>query len=115
MNFQITTKRLECNVIEYILTLMPNRPQNNITDMQQIISSSNNGHNINDLLPGYQYNIKLTPITSNGPLKPSSIFTFTTLRNGKYLFMIFIFKILRLQQHLPSTYYDYTFILQVYV
>lgn len=66
---------------------MPGQLQNNITDIQKIVSSSNSGHQINNLLSGYQYNIQLTPTTVNGPLMASPIFAFTTLRNGKYLFL----------------------------
>lgn len=86
MILQIITKPNECKIIEYMLTLTFNELKNTISDTQHIIlSSSNKSHYINDLYPGYKYNLTLTPKTINGPLNSSSIYSFTTLITGIYL------------------------------
>lgn len=64
---------------------MANQSQNQITDIQEIVSRSDNGHFIDDLLPGLQYNLKLTPKTDYGPLQSSPTYTITTLIKGKYV------------------------------
>ncbi|KAE9526207.1 hypothetical protein AGLY_013838 [Aphis glycines] len=74
-----TSNRLECKITNYVLTLMSNQSQNQISDVQEIISSTESGHFLDNLLPGYQYNIKLTPSTSNRTLPSSPLYSFTTL------------------------------------
>jgi len=66
---------------------MSNQTQNQISDVQEIISSTESGHFLDNLLPGYQYNIKLTPSTSNRTLPSSPLYSFTTLMSSKYLFI----------------------------
>jgi len=67
---------------------MSNQSQNQISDIQEIIlSSTDSGHFLDDLLPGFKYNIKLTPSTNNGILPSSPIYSFTTLITSKYLFI----------------------------
>lgn len=48
-----------------------------------IIANSDKGHFIDDLLPGFQYDVKLTPITINGSLPPSPTYSITTLNSGR--------------------------------
>jgi len=66
---------------------MSNQSQNQISDVQEIISSTDSGHVLDNLLPGFKYNIKLTPSTSNGTLSSSPIYSITTLMTSKYLFI----------------------------
>lgn len=66
---------------------MANQSQNQITDIQEIVSRSDSGHLIDNLLPGLQYNIILTPKTDYGPLHSSPTYTITTLIKGKYVFI----------------------------
>lgn len=85
-NLQIILKsRLECNITGYVLTLMFNKSGNQITDTQEILSSSDSSHFIDNLLPGFQYNIKLTPMSVKGPLPSSPMYSITTLTQSKYL------------------------------
>ncbi|VVC38854.1 Fibronectin type III,EGF-like, conserved site,Immunoglobulin-like fold,EGF-like domain [Cinara cedri] len=74
---KIITKRLECEVREYVLTLTLNQSKNGISDIQEILSSSDSGHVINDLYPGYRYTVSMTPKTSLGSLQPSSTYSFS--------------------------------------
>ncbi|XP_060843558.1 uncharacterized protein LOC132923516 isoform X2 [Rhopalosiphum padi] len=74
-----TSNRLECKITKYVLTLMSNQSQNQISDVHEILSNTESGHFLDNLLPGFQYNIKLTPSTSNGTLPSSPIYSFTTL------------------------------------
>ncbi|XP_060843561.1 uncharacterized protein LOC132923516 isoform X3 [Rhopalosiphum padi] len=76
---RIISSRLECKVTKYVLTLMSIQSQDQITDIQEILSSTESGHFLDNLLPGFQYNIKLTPSTSNGALPSSPMYSFTTL------------------------------------
>ncbi|XP_008186132.1 uncharacterized protein LOC100169299 [Acyrthosiphon pisum] len=78
------SNRLECNITKYVLTLMSNQSQNQISDVQEILSSTDSGHVLDNLLPGFKYNIKLTPSTSNGTMPSSPIYSITTLmtKNG---------------------------------
>ncbi|XP_060872332.1 LOW QUALITY PROTEIN: uncharacterized protein LOC132946372 [Metopolophium dirhodum] len=73
------SNRLECNITKYVLTLMSNQSQNQISDVQEILSSTDSGRILNNLIPGFKYNIKLTPSTSNGTLPSSPIYSITTL------------------------------------
>ncbi|XP_001948568.2 uncharacterized protein LOC100163240 [Acyrthosiphon pisum] len=74
------SNRLECNITKYVLTLMSNQLQNQISDVQELIlSSTDSGHVLDNLLPGFKYNIKLTPSTSNGTMPSSPIYSITTL------------------------------------
>ncbi|XP_060872815.1 uncharacterized protein LOC132946770 [Metopolophium dirhodum] len=73
------SNRLECNITKYVLTLMSNQSQNQISDVQQILSSTDSGHVLDNLLPGFKYNIKLTPLTINGTLPSSPIYSITTV------------------------------------
>jgi endothelial-specific receptor tyrosine kinase len=66
---------------------MPIQSQDQITDIQEILSSTESGHFLDNLLPGFQYNIKLTPSTSNGTLPSSPMYSFTTLISSKYFFI----------------------------
>ncbi|VVC28415.1 Hypothetical protein CINCED_3A016464 [Cinara cedri] len=75
--FVITTKRLECNIVKYVLTLTLNKSQNEVPGTKEIISSSKSFHRIDDLYPGYPYNIKMNPETSMGSLQPSPTYSFT--------------------------------------
>ncbi|XP_060854158.1 tenascin-like isoform X2 [Rhopalosiphum padi] len=75
----INLSRLECKITKYVLTLTSSRSQNQITDVQEILSSTESGHFLDNLLPGFQYNIKLTPSTINGTLPSSPMYSFTTL------------------------------------
>ncbi|KAL4085361.1 hypothetical protein QTP88_027220 [Uroleucon formosanum] len=74
-----TLNRLECNITKNVLTLMSNQSQNQISDVQEILSSADSGHVIDNLLPDFKYYIKLTPSTSNGTLPSSPIYSITTL------------------------------------
>ncbi|XP_008188160.2 uncharacterized protein LOC100568743 [Acyrthosiphon pisum] len=59
---------------------MSNQSHNQISDVQELIlSSTDSGHVLDNLLPGFKYNIKLTPSTSNGTLPSSPIYSITTL------------------------------------
>ncbi|XP_060872331.1 uncharacterized protein LOC132946371 [Metopolophium dirhodum] len=73
------SNRLECNITKYVLTLMSNKSQDQISDVQEILSSTDSGHVLDNLLPGFKYSIKLTPSTSNGTLPTSPIYSITTL------------------------------------
>ncbi|CAI6354595.1 unnamed protein product [Macrosiphum euphorbiae] len=73
------TNRLECNITKYVLTLMSNKSQDQISDVQEILSNTDSGHILDNLLPGFKYSIKLTPSTSNGALPSSPIYSITTL------------------------------------
>jgi len=84
MNLQIHLKRLQCNITEYVLTLMFNRTQNQMSGVEEIKSSSDSGHLIENLFPGYNYSISLTPKTNKGPLNSSHIYSFTPLITSKY-------------------------------
>jgi len=87
MYLQINSNRLECNITKYVLTLMSNQSQNRISDVQEILPNTDSGHFLDDLLPGFQYSIKLTPSTSNGTLPSSPIYSFTTLITSTTLFI----------------------------
>ncbi|XP_060850877.1 uncharacterized protein LOC132929506 isoform X2 [Rhopalosiphum padi] len=76
---RIYLKRLECNIIKYILTLTFNQSKNQMSGIEEIESSSNNGHLIENLYPGYNYSISLTPKTNKGPMMSSHIYSFTPL------------------------------------
>eukprot|EP00102_Acyrthosiphon_pisum_P025257 XP_016662467.1 PREDICTED: uncharacterized protein LOC100570133 [Acyrthosiphon pisum] len=73
------SNRLECNITKYVLTLMSNKSQDQISDVQEILSSTDSGHVLDNLLPAFKYSIKLTPSTSNGTLPSSAIYSITTL------------------------------------
>ncbi|CAI6352820.1 unnamed protein product [Macrosiphum euphorbiae] len=74
------SNRLECNITKYVLTLMSNQSQKQKSDEQELIlPSTDSGHVLDNLLPGFKYNIKLTPSTSNGTLPSSPIYSITTL------------------------------------
>jgi len=89
MNFQIPLKRLECNIIEYILTLTLNQSQNQMTGIEEIKSSSNySGLSIGNLYPGYNYSISLTPKTNKGLLISSPTYSFSPIITSKLLFLI---------------------------
>jgi hypothetical protein len=92
MNLQIHLKRLECNIIKYILTLTFNQSKNQISGIEEIESSSNNGHLIENLYPGYNYSIYLTPKTNKGPMMSSHIYSFTPLITSNILNFINLFK-----------------------
>jgi len=79
MNLQIHIKRLECNIIKYILTLILNKSKNKMSGIEEIESSSDNGHLIENLYPGYNYSLSLTPKTNKGPMMSSPIYSFTPL------------------------------------
>lgn len=85
---QIITKRVECKIIQYVLTLSYNQSQNKISGVQEIIAISDSNHTINDLYPGFEYGIKLTPKTTNGPLSSSPIYLFTPPIMGNIFFVI---------------------------
>ncbi|XP_029345320.1 neural cell adhesion molecule L1 isoform X2 [Acyrthosiphon pisum] len=72
------SNRLECNINKYVLMLMSNQSQNQVSDVQEILSSKDSGHFWNNLVSGFKYNIKLTPSTSNGTLPSSPIYSITT-------------------------------------
>ncbi|CAI6359203.1 unnamed protein product [Macrosiphum euphorbiae] len=74
-----TSNRLECNITKYVLTLSSNQSKNQLSEVQEILSSTDNGHFLNNLVSGFKYNIKLTPSTSNGTLPSSPIYSITTL------------------------------------
>lgn len=76
---RIHIKRLECNIIKYILTLTHNQSKNKMSGIEEIESSSDNGHLIENLYPGYNYSISLTPETNKGPMMSSPIYSFTPL------------------------------------
>lgn len=76
---KIHLNRLECNIIEYMLTLTFNQSKNQVTGIEEIKSSSNSGHSIEDLYPGYNYSIFLTPKTNRGLLISSPTYSFTPL------------------------------------
>lgn len=84
LNLQIITERSECKVREYVLTLTLKQSQNEMSSVQEIISSTDSGHVIDYLYPGNQYNISMTPKTSNGYLQSSSIYSFNPSISGKY-------------------------------
>lgn len=87
-NSQITPNRLECNVDKYVLTLqlpMSNQSYSILNDTQEIIANSDSGHLIHNLLPGFQYNIQLTPKTVKGSLRSSPTYSITTPITGKQL------------------------------
>jgi len=67
---------------------MSNQSQNQITDVEKILLSTDSGHFLDNLLPGFQYNIKLTPSTSNGTLPSSPVYSITTLMTSKYFFLL---------------------------
>lgn len=93
MNFQIHLKRLECNIIEYVLTLTFNQSQNQMTGIEEIKSSSNySGISIGNLYPGYNYSISLTPKTNKGLLISSPTYSFTPLITSNLLFFINLYK-----------------------
>lgn len=88
MNLQIIpNNRLECNVSDYVLTVMFNQSENQIPYEQEIVSSTPYGHNIINLLPGFQYDIKLTPKTIKGPLQSSSVYTSVPLGISKHTYI----------------------------
>jgi len=66
---------------------MSNKSQDQISDVQEIVSNTDSGHILDNLLPGFKYSIKLTPSTSNGTLPSSPIYSITTLMTSKYLFI----------------------------
>jgi len=66
---------------------MSNQSQNQISDVQEILSSTDSGRILNNLVPDFKYSIKLTPSTSNGTLPSSPIYSITTLMPSKYLFI----------------------------
>ncbi|KAL4084644.1 hypothetical protein QTP88_027571 [Uroleucon formosanum] len=77
---KINLKRLECNIIEYVLTLTFNQSQNQMTGIEEIKSSSNySGLTIGNLYPGYNYSIFLTPKTNEGLLISSPTYSFIPL------------------------------------
>lgn len=86
IHFQITPDRLECDVIEYVLTLqllLSNQSYNIVNNAQEIIANSDGNHLIDNLLPGFQYDINLTPKTIEGPLCSSPTYSISTLMRGK--------------------------------
>lgn len=89
MHLQIQPSRFECPVTEYILTLMFDK-----FEKQEIISTTNNGHYLNDLLPSIEYKIKLTAKTSNGLLETSPIYIAIPLMEGKFNIFIIIIDII---------------------
>lgn len=74
---QITPKRLECKIARYVLTLTLNQSQIEVLSTKEIISSTKSFHRIVDLYPGYEYNVKMTPETSMGPMQTSPTYSFT--------------------------------------
>lgn len=70
---------------------LSNQSYSTVNYVQEIIANSNSGHLIDNLLPSFQYDIKLTPKTIKGPLVSSPTYSFTTLTKGKQ-FKIRIFK-----------------------
>lgn len=87
----MTPKQLECKVTQYILTLSFNQSLNKIAGVQEIVSSSDGGHIIDNLIPGYQYTIVLTPKTNQGSLLSSPPYKASPLllSTGKY-FVVFL-------------------------
>lgn len=84
LNLQIITKKNECNINAYVLTLTLNQSKNYISGIQEILLSAVNGHVIDDLNPGYRYNITMTAKTSKGPLKSSPSYSFVPFMPGKH-------------------------------
>lgn len=92
---QVIPKRFECKIIDYSLTLTFNHTQNKISGIQEInVPSSESNYLIDDLYPGYQYGITLTPKTSRGPLLPSPTYFVSPLMTGKH-FALFNYKYFR--------------------
>lgn len=79
---QILPSRLECNITKYMLTLMSSYVQNTLTETYNISSSSDNSYVIKDLIPGYEYDITITPFTAVGALRTSSIYKATPKFTG---------------------------------
>ncbi|XP_029345336.1 uncharacterized protein LOC100160785 isoform X4 [Acyrthosiphon pisum] len=73
------SNRLECNITKYVLTLVSNQAQNKKFLVKEIVSSTDSGHVLDNLLLGVKYNIKLTPSTSNGTLPSSPLYSISTL------------------------------------
>lgn len=76
----------ECNITGYNITLTYNYTVNEIAESYLIHPNSENNYVINDLIPGYQYSVKLTPWTSMGALKSSPINTITSMIMGKFIY-----------------------------
>lgn len=83
LNLQIITKKYECAILAYVLKLTLNR-KNEYSGSEEITASSDNGHVIKDLIPGYRYNITVTAKTSRGPLQSSPGYSFAPFMPGKH-------------------------------
>jgi len=69
--------------------------------IEEIKSSSKSGHLIENLYPGYNYSIFLTPKTNKGPLISSPTYSFTPLITSNLLFFINLYTI---QAHIQESY-----------
>lgn len=72
--FQVSISRQQCPVIELTLTLnLINHERNNLTETFNNIPIPISSHSyiIQDLVPGFEYDVKLTPKTLAGDLTPS--------------------------------------------
>jgi len=56
-----------------------------MSGVKEIKSSFNTSHLIENLYPGYNYSISLTPKTTNGPLRSSPTYSFTPLMTGNHI------------------------------
>ncbi|XP_025196649.1 uncharacterized protein LOC112595599 [Melanaphis sacchari] len=74
---------LKCNIFEYLLMLSHNQSQNQISGVQKIVSNSTSGHNINNLIPGYQYDIQIILNTTEG-LFSSPIYSVAPLTGNEF-------------------------------
>lgn len=78
MNFQIQSRRYECDITEYVLTLNSNE-----INKKEIFSCSGSGLYLNDLLSGIEYKIQITGKTMNGLLESSPVHSAFPLMKGK--------------------------------
>jgi len=56
-----------------------------MSGVKEIKSRFNTSHLIENLYPGYNYSISLTPKTTKGPLRSSPTYSFTPLMTGNYI------------------------------
>jgi len=115
MNLQIHIKRLECNIIKYILTLTHNQSKNKMSGIEEIESSSDNGHLIKNLYPGYNYSISLTPETNKGPMMSSPIYSFTPQITSNLFHFINLYRGMNTEEFLSSNSLLLTFFQQKYL